>query len=68
MKSVPQIPQTDNPYELAMHQANINYYEQHSFNPKIEAIQAAGTVICAEGLVFLFIIGFAGWLVMGVGL
>ena len=63
MKSVPQIPQTDNPYELAMHQANINYYERH--NTKIEAIQDAGTVLCAEGLVVIFIICFAGWLVVG---
>jgi hypothetical protein len=64
MNSVPQIPKTDNPYELAMHAGNVRYYEQHTMNPRMDAINAAGTAICAEGLVALFIIGLAAFLVM----
>lgn len=62
--TVPQIPPTDNPYELAMHQANINYYEQNKFNPRIEAIEAAGTVIGVQFLVGFVVLLAAGFMVL----
>lgn len=47
MKTVPQIPHSDNPYELAMHAHNVRYYEQ---NIKEEAIHVATTAMCAEAV------------------
>lgn len=67
MKTVPQIPQTDNPYELAMHAGNIRYHEQNEFNPRMDAINAAGVVICAEGIVVIGIVILA-WVMLWVAL
>ena len=53
MTHIPQIPRCDNPRDYAMHAANIRYYEQNQFNPKLETLHAAGTAIGVQ-----FVVGF----------